>query len=62
MKLIQNGTVFTMEQEGSEKLDILVEDGIIKQIAKQIPLTDEMEVIDATGYFVYDACTEGTIL
>lgn len=57
MLLIKNGNVFTMESEGSEKLDILLNDnGKIEKIAPAIDA--DCETIDATGLNVYPGIVE----
>lgn len=49
MKLIKNGTLVTEEEEF--QADLLIEDGVIKQIDKHIENQDA-EVIDAEGMYV----------
>ena len=53
MILIKNGTVFTMENDCEEKLDILIEKGKIVDIGKNIDPADGTRVIDASGKFVF---------
>lgn len=51
-RLIKNGTVYTMvDREILEKTDILIENGTIVEIGKDIEL-DEGEVFDVNGAFV----------
>lgn len=53
MLLIQNGSVFTMEDDKEIRADLLIENGKIIEISKNIIPTDRMEIIDATGLSVY---------
>jgi imidazolonepropionase-like amidohydrolase len=50
--LIRNGTVLTITKGNLEATDILVKEGIIAQIGKNIQLPTGYRVIDATGMFV----------
>jgi imidazolonepropionase-like amidohydrolase len=51
-KLIKNGTVYTMvDKEILEKTDILIEDGIITEIGKDLEI-EEGEMFDLNGAFV----------
>ncbi len=50
--LIKNGHVIDPSQNLDEKLDILVADGIIKEIGKKLPAPKGAEVIDAKGLLV----------
>ena len=52
MILIKNGNVHTMEDEKVEVLDILIRDGKIVELHKDIQNEDAI-VIDATGLNVY---------
>ncbi len=52
MILIKNGLTYTMES-APEKLDILIKEGKIKEIAQDIQATDNCEVIDAEGKMVF---------
>ncbi len=53
MLLIQNGLLYTMEEETPFYGDILIEDGKIVQIADKITAAGNMEVIDAKGLNVF---------
>ncbi len=53
MLLIQNGLVFTMENEQESQVDLLIDKGKIAKIAKKITPTERMEIIDASGLRVY---------
>ncbi|MTI67750.1 MAG: amidohydrolase [Firmicutes bacterium] len=52
MKLIKNGKIFTMAGEVIEKGSILIEDGKIKEIGKDIVAPLDVEIIDAEGKLV----------
>jgi imidazolonepropionase-like amidohydrolase len=70
--LIKNGTVLTVTKGNLEATDVLVKDGKISQIGKNIPAPAGAKVIDATGLYVMpgiidahshiglDAINEGT--
>ncbi len=49
--LLKNGTVIDYASKTNEKLDILIEDGKIKKIAKEIK-DDNAEVIDCSGLHI----------
>ncbi len=51
--LIQNGLVFTMETNEESYVDLLIDEGKIIQIAKNITPTERMKIIDASGLRVY---------
>ncbi len=53
MLLIQNGTLFTMEADEEVRSDLLIENGKIVEVAKEIAPTEHMEIIDATNLRVY---------
>ncbi len=53
MLLIQNGYLYTMEDEKPFYGDILIKDGKIEQIADKITASAGMEVIDAKGLNVF---------
>lgn len=53
MLLIKNGTLVTMEEAGRIYADLLVSDGKIIKIEKNIEEKDHMQMIDATGLYVY---------
>ena len=53
MLLIQNGLLYTMEDEKPFYGDILLKDGKIERIADKIPPDSNMEVIDAKGLNVF---------
>ena len=58
MILVKNGKTFTMENEGIlEETDVLIEDGKIKAIGKDLS-EDNCIVIDAKGKFVYPGIVE----
>lgn len=50
--LIQNGRVIDPSQGVDDILDIRVEDGLIKEIGKKLPLPAGSEVLDASGCYV----------
>ncbi len=53
MLLVKNGTLFTMESEEPVNADILVKNGKISEIRKNIRVEDDVKVIDATGMNVF---------
>lgn len=53
MLLIQNGTLYTMEENQPKQGDLLIKDGKIEKIGKSIEPTERMQVIDAAGMRVY---------
>ncbi len=53
MLLIKNGLVFTMETDKESYLDLLIDKGKIAKIAKKIPPSERMQIIDASGLYVY---------
>ena len=53
MLLIQNGTLYTMESEEPVFADLLIKNGKIEKIAPDIPITGDMEILDATGMLVF---------
>lgn len=53
MLLIQNGTLFTMETNEEIRADLLVKNGRIIKIAKEIVPTERMKIIDAANLRVY---------
>ena len=53
MLLIQNGTLFTMENEEARPGDLLIDKGKIAAIAQHIPPTGAMRLIDASGLQLY---------
>ncbi|MZQ75200.1 MAG: amidohydrolase family protein [Peptoclostridium sp.] len=53
MLLIKNGKVYTMANGVLDSADILVKSGKIAMIAKDIEATSDMQVVDATGKFVF---------
>ncbi len=53
MLLIQNGMLYTMEEDEARYSDLLIHEGKIIQIEKNIRPTEGMEIIDATGLRVY---------
>ena len=58
MILVKNGKTFTMEKEGIlEEADVLVEDGKIKAIGKDLS-EENCIVIDAKGKYVYPGIVE----
>jgi len=50
--LIKNGTLLTVTKGAVMKGDILILDGIIKKIGKNIEAPEQVKVIDATGKYV----------
>ena len=50
--LIKNATVLTVTQGTQENADVLVQDGLIKQIGKNLSAPSGVETIDATGKFL----------
>ncbi len=50
--LIKNGTVITITKGNFDQTDVLIKDGKIAQIAKNIPAPAGVRVIDATGHYV----------
>ena len=53
MLLIQNGLLYTMEEEHPIRADILLKDGKIERIAPQIQREESMEILDAAGCKVF---------
>lgn len=53
MLLIQNGTLYTMESEEPVFADLLIKNDKIEKIAPDIPITDNMEVLDAAGLLIF---------
>lgn len=53
MLLIQNGIVYTMEEEKPQRADILLNHGKIEKIAQTIEPTVEMERFDAEGMSIF---------
>lgn len=53
MLLIQNGTLYTMEQDEPIRADLLIRDGKIAEIAKTIQPTPNMKIMDAKGKRVF---------
>ena len=53
MLLIQHGILYTMEKEEPMAADLLINNGKIEQIGSDIPKTDEMQVLDASGLLVF---------
>ena len=53
MILIRNGTLYTMESDEIMQGDLLIKDGKIAKISKNISETSEMTVIDAKGLMVF---------
>lgn len=50
--LIKNGTVLTVTKGTLENTDVLIKDGIISKIGKNIKAPSDTKVIDAAGQFV----------
>ncbi|NLG95042.1 MAG: amidohydrolase [Acetomicrobium flavidum] len=50
--LLRGGTLFTITQGILEKSDILVEDGIIKDIGEGLSISNDVKVVDVTGCMV----------
>ncbi len=53
MLLIQNGLLYTMEDENPKRGDLLICEGKIAKIADAIPPTENMQVFDAAGMRVF---------
>lgn len=53
MLLIKNGTLYTMENEEPINADVFVSDGKIAEIGKNIEVTDDVKIIDATGMNIF---------
>lgn len=53
MLLIKNGLLYTMESKESMYGDILIKDGKIAEIKKEITQSENMQVVDASGFRVY---------
>lgn len=53
MLLIQNGLLYTMEEEKPFYGDVLIKDGKIERIADKITAGSNMEVIDASGLNIF---------
>ena len=52
MILIQNGLLYTMEEERPFQGDLLIKEGKIAEIAEKIEPSKEMELLDASGMWV----------
>ncbi|WP_142714776.1 amidohydrolase family protein [Fodinibius sediminis] len=50
--LITNGTVLTITDGNKENTDVLIENGIITRIGKDIPAPKGIKTVDATGKYV----------
>lgn len=50
--LIQNATVVTITNGDLERTDVLIEDGVITRIGRDLAVPRDVEVIDATGKYV----------
>ena len=50
--LIQNGTVLTITDGTLEQTDVLIEDGKISRIGKNLRVSDDVKTVDATDKFV----------
>ena len=53
MLLIQNGLLYTMEEENPVYADMLIKDGKIEKIEEKIDATAQMEVYDAKGLMIF---------
>ena len=53
MLLIQNGLLYTMEDEQPRRSDLLISEGKIVEIAETIAPTERMEILDAQGLRVF---------
>lgn len=53
MLLIQNGLLYTMEDDAPFQGDLLIKNGKIDKIAEHIEASEEMEVYDAKGLHVF---------
>ncbi|HEX6890536.1 MAG TPA: amidohydrolase, partial [Chryseolinea sp.] len=50
--LIKGGTLLTITKGTQESTDLLIKDGKITQIGKNIPVPQGVKVIDASGMYV----------
>ena len=53
MLLVKNGILYTMESEEPINADLLVKNGKIAEIGKNIKVNDDVKIIDATGMNVF---------
>ncbi len=53
MLLVKNGNLYTMENEEPINADLFVSNGKIAEIGKNIEVTDDVKIIDATGMNVF---------
>ena len=53
MRLIQNGKLHTMADQGTIIADILIDNGKIAAIGEQLEVPSECEVMDASGLDIY---------
>ena len=53
MLLVKNGNLYTMESEEPINADMFVSNGKIAEIGKNIKVTDDVKIIDATGMNVF---------
>ncbi|MFW6029423.1 MAG: amidohydrolase [Halanaerobiales bacterium] len=59
MKAIVNGKIFTMAGENYENGDILIENGIIKEIGRKLDIPDNAEIYDAKNKIVFPGFIDG---
>lgn len=50
--LIQNGRVIDPSRDLDQKVDLLIEDGIVAKVGSRIKASDSIERVDATGLYV----------
>ena len=55
---IKNGMIHDAVKEEAYQADILVEDGVIREIAPNLTVDGETEVVDASGLQVYPGFVE----
>ncbi len=53
MKLIKDGTLYTMAGQAGQQMDILIDGGKISKIGKSLEVPEGTQVIDASGRFVF---------
>jgi len=62
MLLIQNGLLYTMEADEPIFADILIKNGKISEISKNIEATSEMKIIDAKNMCVFPGLLMLTVI
>ena len=53
MKLIKDGTVYTMAGQAGQQMDILIDGGKISKIGKSLEVPEGAQVINASGRYVF---------